>query len=51
MRIFNNYLFIILFLLGGIDEMLHSENFIPANNPHIQYFGRWDFSDSQHPKY
>jgi lysophospholipase L1-like esterase len=25
-------------------------NFIPANNPDIQYFGRWDFSDSLHPE-
>jgi hypothetical protein len=51
MRIFNNYLFIILLLLGGFVNMLHSENFIPASNPNIQYFGRWDFSDSLHPKH
>jgi len=25
-------------------------NFIPADNPNIQYFGRWDFSDSLHPE-
>jgi len=25
-------------------------NFIPADNPDIQYFGRWDFSDSLHPE-
>jgi len=23
----------------------------PANNPDIQYFGRWDMSDSLHPRY
>ena len=31
--------------------MLHPENFIPANNENIQYFGRWDFSDSLYPKH
>jgi len=27
-----------------------ASNFIPASNPNIQYFGRWDFSDSLHPE-
>ena len=26
-------------------------NLIPANNPRIQYFGRWDMSDSLHPRF
>lgn len=31
--------------------MTHPTNLIPANNPYIQYFGRWDTADSLHPKY
>lgn len=31
--------------------MSASGNFIPANNPRIQYFGRWDMIDSLHPRY
>jgi hypothetical protein len=31
--------------------MLHTKNFVPANNPNIQYFGRWDMVDSLHPKH
>jgi len=29
--------------------MSYSTQFIPANNPCIQYFGRWDITDSLHP--
>jgi hypothetical protein len=31
--------------------MLYSTQFIPANHPSIQYYGRWDMSDSLHPKH
>lgn len=31
--------------------MIYSNNFIPANNPNIKYFGRWDMSDSLYPKH
>jgi len=31
--------------------MIFSTQLIPANNPYIQYFGRWDFSDSLHPRH
>lgn len=40
---------IIFFQLFAINTMLYSTTFIPANNPYIQYFGRWDMSDSLHP--
>jgi len=31
--------------------MSYSTQLIPADNPSIQYYGRWDFSDPLHPKY
>ncbi len=31
--------------------MSHSKHFIPANNPFIQYYGRWDMTDSLHPRH
>ncbi|MCL5020408.1 MAG: hypothetical protein M1339_01835, partial [Bacteroidetes bacterium] len=30
---------------------VHATTFIPANNPYIQYCGRWDFSDSLNPRH
>jgi hypothetical protein len=44
-------LFISLVLVTGLISMSYSSQFIPANNPSIQYFGRWDFSDPLHPKH
>lgn len=41
---------VLLQLLGNANWLL-SANFIPADHPHIQYFGRWDRSDSLHPKH
>ena len=38
-------------LIACVTTMTASINFIPANNPHLQYFGRWDMSDSLHPRY
>jgi len=31
--------------------MTYPKNLIQADNPHIQYFGRWDMTDSLYPKY
>jgi hypothetical protein len=31
--------------------MASSNILIPANNPYIQYFGRWDMTDSLHPRF
>ena len=31
--------------------MINAQKFIPANNPLIHYFGRWDFSDSLHARH
>jgi hypothetical protein len=31
--------------------MAYSTQFIPANNPCIQYYGRWDMTDSLHPRH
>ena len=42
--------FSILFLLG-FNIMTYPSNFISANSPNIQYFGRWDFSDSLRAKH
>ncbi len=35
----------------GIVEMAFSQNLILPDNPDIQYFGRWDTSDSRHYRY
>ena len=41
-----------LFLLAvGCSPVLFAMTFIPANSPSIQYFGRWDMTDSLHPRY
>ncbi len=45
------YAFVILLLLLGQQHLLFSANVISANHPHLQYFGRWDMSDSLHPKH
>lgn len=41
----------ILFQLLSYNSLLFTVNFIPANHPHIQYLGRWDRTDSLHPKH
>jgi len=38
-------------LVIGVCTMLHSTQNIPANHPYIQYYGRWDFSDSLAPSH
>lgn len=47
----NRRLLTIAFLLLGLTTMTYATNLIPANNPYILYFGRWDAADSLHPKY
>jgi len=42
---------IIVCFFPGVPEMLNSQNFLPTNDPYIQYYGRWDMSDSTHYRY
>ncbi len=51
MKQFFQYFFLIIFLSSGFNSMIYPNNFIPADNPNIQYFGRWDMSDSLNPKH
>ena len=44
------FLFIVLLVLGAY-TMSYSTHFIPANNSFIQYYGRWDMTDSLHPRH
>lgn len=44
------FLFIVLLVLG-VSTMSYSTHFIPANNSFIQYYGRWDMTDSLHPRH
>jgi hypothetical protein len=41
----------LLILWIGFNTMLNSAQFVPANHPDIQYFGRWDSTDPLHPKH
>jgi hypothetical protein len=41
----------VVFLFLGVSTMLFSKQFLPANNSFIQYYGRWDMTDSLHPKH
>ena len=34
-----------------VNSMVNAANNIPANHPYIQYYGRWDFSDSLAPSH
>lgn len=45
------YFIFTLLLIMGNNEMMYSSTFIPASNPNIQYFGRFDFPDSLHSRY
>ena len=44
MRRYYKYLFLAILLLVTINSTVYSTNLISADNPYIQYFGRWDFS-------
>jgi lysophospholipase L1-like esterase len=42
---------VLFFLLAFNCNDIYSKALINADNPNIQYYGRWDFSDPQHPKF
>ena len=46
MNRFLKYFLNILLQLIVYSNMIYSASFMPADNPDIQYFGRWDMSDS-----
>ncbi len=51
MKRFYNSILMLLVPIIGFSSNLNAVNFIPANNPNIQYYGRWDFSDPLHAKH
>ncbi len=51
MKFLQMFLFFYVLCSMGMVEMASSENLILPNNPNIQYFGRWDMSDSMHYRY
>lgn len=42
---------VVLSFSVGQRDTLSALNFIPANHPHLQLFGRWDLSDARHPRH
>ena len=48
-KLFFYFLFIVI-QTAGLFQMTYGFTFIPANNPDIQYYGRWDMQDSLHPE-
>lgn len=44
------FLYVVVQFLG-VSIMISATNLVPANHTYIQYFGRWDMSDSLHPRY
>ena len=42
-------LFLSVLLFTFINGTIYSSNIIPADNPNIQYFGRWDFTTPAAP--
>ncbi len=51
MRRYLRYAFIFLMQSGGSLGAVHAMTFIPAADPGIQYFGRWDMTDPLRPRY
>jgi hypothetical protein len=51
MRRYCLYSIILLFQTGGYHGMIDAMTFIAADNPSIQYFGRWDMTDPLRPRY
>jgi hypothetical protein len=45
------YVLILLFQSGGFHGVIDAMTFIAADNPSIQYFGRWDMTDPLRPRY
>ncbi|MGA9120811.1 MAG: SGNH/GDSL hydrolase family protein [Bacteroidota bacterium] len=37
--------------IAGLTTLASAAHEVPANDPNIQYFGRWDMSDSLHPRF
>jgi len=44
-----NYCIVVMITLSGFAGTAYSSTAIPANNPYIQYYGRWDFSTPTAP--
>ncbi len=44
------FLFVIMLALAA-NSLSFAANIIPASNPYIQYFGRWDFTDPNAPSH
>jgi Carbohydrate esterase 2 N-terminal/GDSL-like Lipase/Acylhydrolase family len=40
-----------VFQLFILSRVMYASTFVPADNPDIQYQGRWDFSDSLNPRH
>ena len=51
MRELFKYFLFILIQLWGFNAMIFPVSFIPANDPNIEYSGRWDMSDSRNPRH
>jgi Carbohydrate esterase 2 N-terminal/Secretion system C-terminal sorting domain/GDSL-like Lipase/Acylhydrolase len=49
MKNFYKFFFLFLLLLTASIKIIYPANIIPADNPNIQYFGRWDFSNPAAP--
>jgi lysophospholipase L1-like esterase len=45
------YRAVLICLFLGVSTMVSASNFIPANNPNIQYYGRWDTTDPLHVRH
>lgn len=45
------YMITALSLLIGSNQLVFATHFIPATHPYIQYWGRWDLTDSLHAKH
>ena len=45
------FLALIVINLLNVGGVIYSSAFIHADNPNIQYFGRWDMTDKLHPKH
>ena len=43
------FLFFVLIISTTQTDLLSAMNIIPADNPNIQYYGRWDFSNPKAP--
>ena len=51
MKSFARILLLASIQIGSSTNMIHAANIIPADNPNIQYFGRWDFTHPLAPSH